>query len=181
MAVGQVSANGIGPSSPVGISVVQNGALVKLFYRGEQSGKVKVTIYNQEGEVVYREILQNTESFMRPYNFASLPHGSYTIELRDNTGRRTQKIDHRLSHEKRPAHLMRMKNDNRYVLSVPNKGKGALTVRIFDDHNRVIYEETEVVDGNFARVYNLNNITGEHIFEVRDASGKINRMSRPLR
>src|SRR5689334_12678949 len=90
IAIGQVSAKGIEPKSPVGISVIKQGAIVKLFYRGEQSGKVKVTIFNEKGDVIYREILANTEQFMRPYNFSSLPEGAYTIELRDDQGRRVE-------------------------------------------------------------------------------------------
>ena len=73
IAIGHMNAKGIEPNSPLGTSIIKKGALVKLFYRGEHSGKVKVTIYDENGTVVFKEVVENHEHFMRPYNFSSLP------------------------------------------------------------------------------------------------------------
>ena len=177
IAIGQVSAKGIEPKSPVGISVIKQGAVVKLFYRGEQSGKVKVTIFNERGDVIYREVLANTDQFMRPYNFSSLPEGEYTIELRDEQGRRVEQVDHKFASEKRTAHLTRLSGPkNRFMLAVPNEGEDDLRIRIMDDRNAVLYEETQHVIGDFAKVYNLHHLTGEHVFEVSDNTGRVSRL-----
>ena len=182
IAVGQLSAKGVEPKSPVGISVIKQGSLVKLFYKGEQSGKVKVTIYNEEGRVVYRETMANTENFMRPYDFSVLPFGTYIIELADAQGKRSQKVKHGLTRQSRAAHLTRLtKKESKYLLTVPNKGQDALTVRIYDDNSRIVYQKTEIVEGNFARVYNLNEISGDHLFEVTDKTGNVNRLIKPIR
>ncbi|MDQ2657871.1 MAG: T9SS type A sorting domain-containing protein, partial [Bacteroidota bacterium] len=164
-----------------GISVIQKGAVVKLFYRGEQSGKVKVTIYNEKGAVVYKEVLEHTDQFMRPYNLSPLPAGDYVIELRDEQATRTQKITHSgKANRKLLAHLRRMNPDeNKYMLAVPNQGKDELTVKIYGQDNTLLYEETEIVDGNFAKLYNLNKVKGDHVFEVADKSGRVNRLSQP--
>jgi hypothetical protein len=181
IAVGHGYANGTEPNSPLGMSVIKHGALVKLFYRGEQSGKVKVTIYNKRGVVVFKETLENTQDFMRPYNFSSLPSGSYTIELCDEQGKRFQKVIHSSAQGKRVAHLTRLhKGENTYVLAVPNKGDDKLTVKIYDQRNSILYEETQVIEGNFAKVYNLNKVGGQHIFEITDKSGRMNRLTKPL-
>lgn len=180
IAIGQVYATGTEPHSPVGISVIQKGAVVKLFYRGEQSGKVKVTIYNEKGVVVYKEVLEDTDQFMRPYNFSPLPAGQYVIELRDEQGTRTQKVTHGNTNRKLLAHLRRMNpGGNTYILAVPNRGKDELTVKIYGEGNTLLYEETEVVDGNFAKLYNLDKVEGKHVFEVADKAGRVNRLSKP--
>lgn len=182
ISVAQVSAKGIEPKSPVGISVIKQGALIKLFYKGGQTGKVKVTIYNPAGGIVFRETMFNTENFMRPYNFAGLPEGDYMIELSDSQGKRSQKIVHRRPDRHRTAYLTRLgKLEQKYMLSVPNEGQDALTVRIYDAHSRMLYSETEIVEGNFAKVYNLNDIRGEHLFEITDKSGRTSRLMKPLR
>src|SRR5687768_9204205 len=100
MAVGFVNANGTNPESPLGMSVIKYKNIVKVFYRGEQAGKVKVTIFNAHGRMVHKETLKNTENFMRPYNFSSLPAGDYTIELSDAKGTRSQKVSYGRDHEK---------------------------------------------------------------------------------
>ena len=180
--VGHVNAMEVEPKSPLGMSVLKNGALVKVFYRGEQSGKVKVTIYNEGGDVVFTETLQKTDQFMRPYNFKALPYGEYTIELADASGARQQKVVHKLVKESRTAHVTRLnRNENRYMLAVPNTGKDALTVRIYDENNRIVFEENQRIHGNFAKVYNLNGIAGEHTFEIVDQHGKTNRLTKSAR
>jgi len=176
LAIGHVNASGVKPDSPVGISVIKKGAVVKLFYRGEQSGKVKVTIYDEDGKVVFTETHNNTEHFMRPYNFSSLPAGNYTIELSDEQGKRFKKVTHSWKTEIRSAHLTRLNdNENKYMLAVPNKGQDALTVRIYDHNYKQLYQETEIINGNFAKVYNLRWRHGPHIFEITDQKGKTNR------
>jgi hypothetical protein len=177
IAIGQVSAKGIEPKSPVGISVLKQGAVVKLFYRGEQSGKVKVTIFNERGDVIYREILANTDQFMRPYNFSSLPQGEYTIELKDEQGRRVLQVNHKFSQEKRTAHLTRLNDhENKFMLAVPNEGPDDLQIRIMDENNAVLYQETEHIEGDFAKVYQFRHVTGPHVFEVSDKMGRVSRL-----
>ena len=178
-AVAQVNANNVDPKSPVGMSVTKSGTIVKLYYRGEQSGKVKVTIYNHRGSVVFKEILKDTEHFMRPYNFASLPDGEYTIELDNESGKRYQKVTYSSPKQEIAAHLIRLsENEKRYMLAVPNVGKQTLTVRIYDGLNNVIFLEMQKVDGNFAKMYNLNAVSGAAIFEVVDNKGNTKRLSK---
>lgn len=176
---GQVNAKGIEPKSPVGMSVLKSGSIVKLFYRGEQPGKVKVKIYNERRHIVFFETLQNTENFMRPYNFSTLPEGEYVIELSDEQATRTQKVSHKSVSTKRIAHLTRLNDEEcKYVLAVPNNGRDALTVRIFDENLKMVYQETQIIDGNFAKVYNLDSIDGEHTFEIEDRDGRVNRLAK---
>ncbi len=178
IAIGQVHATGIEPHSPVGISVIKKGAVVKLFYRGEQSGKVKVTIYNEKGTVVYKEVMTNTDQFMRPYNFSPLPPGEYVIQLSDEQGTRTQKVIHTKANHKLLAHLRRVTpGENTYMLAVPNQGNDELTVKIYGNDNILLYNETEVVQGNFAKLYNLDQVSGQPVFEIADKSGRVNRLT----
>ena len=180
IAIGQINAKGIEPNSPVGTSVIKKGALVKLFYRGEQSGKVKVTIYNSNGSVVFKEVMQNREHFMRPYNFSSLPSGEYTIEISDEQGTRTEKVEHAgRSQQKRAAHLSRLNHSSeKYMLAVPNKGKDELVVKIYNERNAVIYQERARVAGDFAKVYDLSRVKGAHTFEITDKDGRVNRLTK---
>jgi len=184
VAVGYAHANGTSPKSPVGMSVVKSGDLVKLFYRGEKTGKVKVSIYNDKGQKVFVETMRKTEHFMRPYNFSSLPEGDYTIEIADEQGVRSGKVSHSFSSVpgRRFAHLTRLSApESKYLLAVPNATSDELTVRIFDEQNNLLYQETEIVDGNFAKLYNLDKATANPTFEIRDDNGNINRLSKPLR
>lgn len=177
IAIGYVSAIAAEPKSPMGISVIKNGALVKLFYRGEQSGKVKVTIFNDKGDIVFTETMQRMEQFMRPYNFKALPYGEYTIELVDESGKRFERVSHRSVDIKRTAHVTRLAGfDQKYMLAVPNKGKDKLKIRIYGHDDRIVFEEERAIEGDFAKVYNLEEIAGDHTFEIIDQDGRKNRI-----
>lgn len=181
IAIVHVSAIEVEPTSPVGISIVKNGVLVKLFYRGEQSGKVKVTIYNHKGEIVFTETMQHTEQFMRPYNFKALPYGEYTIELVDESGKSYEKVSHGLAKAARTAHVTRLAGSvNKYMLAVPNNGSDKLTIRIYDSTDRILFEEEQAIKGDFAKVYHLQGASGDHTFEVIDQDGRRNRMTKSI-
>ena len=182
IAIGHMNAKGIEPNSPLGTSIIKKGALVKLFYRGEHSGKVKVTIYDENGTVVFKEVVENHEHFMRPYNFSSLPYGEYTIQIADENGTRIEKVEHGVSKKKRPANLWRLNPDsNKYMLSVPRNGSDELVVKIYDERNTVIYQETARMSGDFAKVYDLSQVKGAHTFEITDNNGGVRRLAKPSR
>ena len=182
IAIGHMNAKGIEPNSPLGTSIIKKGALVKLFYRGEHSGKVKVTIYDENGTVVFKEVVENHEHFMRPYNFSSLPSGEYTIHIADENGTRIEKVEHGVSKKKRPANLWRLNPDsNKYMLSVPRNGSDELVVKIYDERNTVIYQETARMSGDFAKVYDLSQVKGAHTFEITDNNGGVRRLAKPSR
>lgn len=181
LAVGVVNANAsnVDPKTPLGMSVVKAGDICKLFYRGEQPGDVRVYIYNEHGRIVFSEVIRKTDNFMRPYDFSSLPEGNYTIALSDGHVKHIGKVGHF-----HPAHILPMrviranKDENRYVLAVPNVGNDVLTIRVFDQRHSLLFEGKEPVNGNFAKVYNLNDVKGEHLFEVTDREGTIGRVTK---
>jgi hypothetical protein len=177
IAVGSASANVSDPKSPVGVSVIKAGTTFKLFYQGVQSGTVKVSISNAKGDIVFSEIMRRTENFMRPYNFSSLPAGEYTITVADENGKLSQKITHSIPKKERVASLSRIQDGGKYLLTVPNVGKESLTIKIFDQADGLLYSNTEIIEGNFAKLYNLLHVTGAITFEVSDQSGKTSRLT----
>jgi hypothetical protein len=158
------------------MSVVKAGNIFKLFYRAEQPGDVHVNIYNKEGQIVFSEVIRKTDNFMRPYNFSTLPEGDYTITLRDGQAKRIEHVRHFHPASSRIVNAIRInKDENRYLLAVPNVGRDVLTIRIFDDSHSLLFEGDESVDGNFAKVYNLNDVKGAQLFEVTDGRGRTGR------
>lgn len=179
VAIGHVNAksDNIGPKTPLGMSVVKTGNIFKLFYRAEEPGDVHVSILNQHGNVVFSEVIRKTDNFMRPYNFSTLPEGDYTIALSDGQMKRTEHVRHFHASSSRIVNAIRInKNENRYVLAVPNTGHDVLTIRVFDDRHSLLFQGREAVDGNFAKVFNLNDVKGTQLFEVTDDHGRTGRV-----
>lgn len=169
-----VNANSmVEPVSPVGMAVVKTGNIFKVYYKGEKAGTVKVFIYNAKGNVVFVETLRKTGSFMRPYNFTSLPEGDYRIVLTDKQGKRTEKVTHTLFSLDEVAFLRQVnKIENRYLLTVLNQGKHPLTVKIYNKDYNLVYQYREMMDDNFVKIYNLNDVPGACTFEITHPTGK---------
>jgi hypothetical protein len=179
---GAVNANEIdNPKASVGMAVMKTGSIVKLFYKGSVAGNVKVAIYNAKGEKVFTEILRNIENFVRPYNLSSLEQGEYTIELEGVDGKQIQKVSYFKGKIEKLMHLVHLQGtDNKYVLSVANKGSEKLQVKIYDGANNLLYNETESFQGDFAKIYNLDKVGEKFLFEVTDQNGVTKSLSYSL-
>jgi len=80
-----VSARGIdGPvkGSSVAVTNVTGSTLYKVYYKSERPGKVKLSIMDENGFILFGETMNKVNGFLRPYNFDGLPEGQYTIRVR---------------------------------------------------------------------------------------------------
>jgi len=161
------------------MAVLKNGSTFRLLYKGIKQSDVKVLILNDENQIVFSEKIKNTDGFARPYNFSELPEGNYSIQLKDQSGVRTETVNHHSKKEsKKTMHLMRVPGTARYILSVPNKGASDLSIAIFNDLDEVMYRSEENISGDFARIYNLGSNAGNFRFVVTDSKGQTNSITK---
>lgn len=160
------------PEEASAMAVTKSGSLVKLFYKGAKDCNVKVTITNSENQVVFEELIRHVDGFMRPYNFSKLPEGDYTIKLVDHLGNKIEKISYRNGKIERLANLIRISGgEDRYLLTISNKGKDKFGVNIYDDKGDLLYTHSEEADGDFAKVYDLSKVSEKFSFVITDKSG----------
>lgn len=167
-----VSAVGKDEPSKAGLAVVpvKGTEIFKVIYKSETAGKVRINLYNASNEVVFTESLSG--GFIRPLNFKGLTPGSYTLEIVDANGKRTEKITYAPSKSTyRIAKLA--KEEGKFLLSVANPSSSVLSVKIFNANGELIHSEVnKEVQVDFAKVYKVTNVTGV-TFEVSDANGKV--------
>ena len=160
------------PGATPSAAVVKTGSTFKLYYKGSQQADVKVSILDAGNHLVFSETIKDVEGFVRPYNFENLPEGDYTIKISDKNGRQIEKISYKQEKSEALSHLLKVAGtDAKYLLTVANRGESDVTVRIYDNANKMIYSQKEKVSSDFAKVYNLEGIGGEFIFEVTDETG----------
>jgi hypothetical protein len=154
------------------MAVLKNGSTFRLLYKGMKQSDVKILILNDENQIVFSEKIKSTDGFARPYNFSNLPEGHYSIQVRDGASTRTETVNHQIKREEKTMHLLRFPGSSKYVLSVPNKGTEDLSITIFNDLNEVLYKTSENISGDFARIYNLGEKSGNFRFVVTDSKGQ---------
>src|SRR6187431_579412 len=160
------------PEEATSMAITKSGSLVKLFYKGAKDCNVRVIISNAKNKVVFEETIKHVDGFMRPYNFSNLEEGDYTVELIDHTGKKIEKISYRNHKIERLAGLIKIsKEEGKYLLTVPNRGENAFDVSIYDLSGALLYRHTEKADGDFAKVYNLSEVSKKFVFIITDKSG----------
>jgi hypothetical protein len=161
------------------MAVLKNGTTIKLLYKGDQQSDVRVSIFNDENQVVFTEKIKNTNGFSRPYNFSELPEGNYSIRLIDNAGIAVEKVVvEKKAEQEKIMHLLRLPGTNKLLLSIPNNGAQDIYVTIYNQTNEVLYEGGQSIQGDFAQVYNLEKYEGSFTFVVSDNKGLSNTMTK---
>lgn len=159
-------------SASIQLALVKKGeATYKLYYQSASAAKIRVTIADAQGKVVYRDWIKSTASFMRPYTFDGLANGAYTVTVDNGTDKQIQVIQHsNTPTDVKAANVLQLA-DNKYLLSV--KGQfvsGKINVKIWDGTTLLHKQQTEV-NGDFGQLFRLENITTPVSFEVTDSKG----------
>ena len=167
--IGAVAGNN--PGAAAGVAVVNTGTTFKLYYKAASESNVKISIFNEEGKMVFTEVLKNIDGFVRPYNLSTAPAGEYTVEVSDQNTTHVEKI---MIGEQREAKLASLNpvigEDGKYLLTVPSTEAKDISIRILAD-NKLVYDEVVAISSNFARIYNLQKVKGELTFEIKDQKG----------
>ena len=169
--------------SPASLSVTASSANVfKINYKANETGTVKISIYDSNNELVFVEVLNNVTSFVRPYNFNELPEGEYTIVVADKNGKQAEKVNYASNKINSFISVSEVADaENKYALSVTNNGTEEVFVRIFDNDYNMIHEQSVQVTGSFGLIYNLNNLKSAAAstvtFEVSTSSGKFEKIT----
>lgn len=155
-------------------AVLKSGSTVKVFYKGDDLTDVKVTILDENDQLVFTEKIKKTNGFTRPYNFSNLPSGNYKIQLVDDSGIQVEHINYAPRPEKRQktSYVARVGGTtDKFILAVPNKGGDKISVTILTDEDAVLYKGDEAIEGDFAKVYTLKHYVGPLRFVVTDSQG----------
>lgn len=176
IASGAAVARRLAPESAANAIVVKSGSTFKVSYNREESSNVKVSIFNDHGQLVFSEVIHKVSSFVRPYNFSGLPEGRYTIEINDGNSKIIESVLHEKTRSEKHVKWVPVNGeDQKFVLSVSNKGTDVITVNIYDVWGNLKHTETQKITGDFAKVYNLKKISGSVLVEVADSKGNIKR------
>lgn len=169
-----LSAFGEEPSNSKGLAVVpvKGSEVIKVIYKGENAGKIKLNIYNEQAQLVFSESINGLDGFIRPLNFNGLAAGQYTFEIIDANGKKTEKVNYQpLAAKASNVHVTKLAGEGKFLLAVAANGKETISVKIFDAANTLVHSESKSVDGAYAQIYTVKNVKGALTFEVTGANG----------
>lgn len=147
------------------VIAMKGSEVIKVIYKGENSGKVKIAIYNAAKEIVFSETRNSIDGFILPLNFSNLQSGEYAIELTDATGTRVEKIDYQPIAIASNFNVAKL-NSGKFLLSVAGTSNEEITVRIYDGGNNLMHFSSKSVSGDLAELYSVKDYRGACTFEV---------------
>ncbi len=176
-----VSARGIDApikgASSVAITNVTGSTLFKLYYKSERMGRVKISIIDEKGSMIFNETLNKVDGFVRPYNFEGLPEGPYTVRVEDENGKTVEKVNYKEGKVEKLIHIQKLPNEeNKYLVSIVSPKPEDVFIYIFDVDGNLIYNEIQSIKGEFAQVYNLQEVKSFTI-EIADKFGELKKVA----
>lgn len=166
-------ASAYGDDGP-GMTVVsfKGSEVFKVIYKGSTSGKVKLNIFDSQGRVIHSGSVAGKDGFICPLNFKGLPSGKYTIELIDDHGSHEEEVDHVQKYERKRIHVSKLvSEDGKFLFTVANAQNEPITIRIYDQYQRLLHTGSKTVNGDVAQVYRMTHGLSHYTFEVSDAAG----------
>jgi len=164
-----------GPESR--LAVIKTGEIIKVIYDGPSSSMVKVTILDADGNEVFAEKVPSDEGFIRPYNFSQMPKADYTICVTDKAGELSETVSTR--DKEWVANVAKLKGpEEKYLVAIPYQGGGEVDIRVYDGNDQLVYSETQAMQSDFAKIYNLKNLDGHASVQVVNQSSGEARSSR---
>jgi hypothetical protein len=162
--------------SPATFAVVaaSKASVYNIYYTSVETGKVKISILNNENQLVFSEVLSNVASFMRPYNFSQLSEGQYTIVVEDKNGKQVEQVNYSMNKVVSFISVKEVANaENKYILNVTNNGTEEVLVKIYSG-SALLHSQNVSVTGNFGLVYNLTKIKSPEAisFSVTTSNGE---------
>lgn len=161
------------PTSLTGTALIKNGSIVKLFYKGTAPTTVKVSILNAKGALVFSETVKNTDGFSRPYNFSDLTYGEYTVEVDNGVSHNVEYVDYTAEGIVKSATMIKLKNENRYMLLVPNKSTAKLNITVVDANGNEVHHSARTLNGDFGTILNVEELNGPFKVRLKDSTGRI--------
>ncbi len=117
-------------------------------------------IKNQKGRVIHWEKIKRQQAFAKRYDFASLPGGEYTVELRTKEGILSETFELE-SGRTQPLYFkpaIQLEPDLIKIAFV-NRKDTPVSVKLYDPGNRVIFEQKVPSQEQFSKGLNVSRLS----------------------
>ncbi|MDN4165492.1 hypothetical protein QWY31_08270 [Cytophagales bacterium LB-30] len=154
----------------VSVTNATQDGIVKLAYVSSESQSVKVSIYNQENELIFSERITE-ESFVRPYNLSDAGEGTYTVVVEDKNGKNASEVVYKKTALASVVHLQNVyPEEGKVFLRINNLDNDDFTVKVYNN-NKLVHKQTIEDQTQWGQVYDVSKLSEGAYFEVTSTKG----------
>lgn len=142
-----VSLSVAGTTNP-DIVIMNTNSIVKVIYQDDEPCAVRVTIHDEDENLVFKETLRQNYGFIRPYELAELPKGQYKVTVENLLGNEIKErvVTNQPVREDLFVQVKKVEDNNkqdRYLFTVADPDYREMTIQILDEERRVLYSDTK--------------------------------------
>lgn len=164
------------------VAIVHNQQHYNLVYKNGPVGKVRIELKNSQGHTIHSKVVKNKVGFSLPYEVSILEPGDYSFKITHADGSSETKdfeikspVENNLV-----ADILDVNDNKKFRLLVVNRKEpqtaSPVWVRIYDENNNLIQEETIKTTRGFRKTYDLSAIDSENFEFVVMNSKEIKRL-----
>ena len=129
---------------------------VQLIFKNDLPENVQVQILNEKNREVFSETIRHQNAFKKPYDLSQLPYGTYTFKVQVDNEAMVHEVDHQAP--RFPGNVKVLteatgKKKTKFMVLGPYSKD--FTLRIYDDKDHLILQESIKSEGNYAKVYSF--------------------------
>jgi hypothetical protein len=145
----------------------------RIVYQAPQIEDVKVLLYDDKNQLVFSEVVEDTDGFAKIYDLSAIREGGYTFELKSKSFSYTEKI----TLETWDAEgIVISAVDGKKVALLGNTDE-AFSLSIVDERGQVVFEDDFKKDQMVKKLYNLQKVDGKTASFVLYKGSKVVRQT----
>lgn len=149
----------------------------KLIYEGEKPSALTLTIFNNQGKVVYNETVKSLKGFIRPVNFKGMAAGTYTIQVKSADQKMEAVVEYAPQSAKAEVSSKAV-DARKFAIMIANQGEETFEVRIYDGERNLVNSYRETVSGSFGKIFNLSHVkSSSFTFEIYNSAGLVDTLT----
>ncbi|MFY0686524.1 MAG: T9SS type A sorting domain-containing protein [Cyclobacteriaceae bacterium] len=144
------------------VVTLENEKSFRVLYQGYQSEDVQVQLINEQGKVMYQEMMKNTQEFAKSYDISQLPDGAYQVEVTSGG----IVYEEQFSISSWNAHNIKIisnQQEGKIALMGQNDSGDYLKVYILDDQGQILFKEKLEKGQDIGKLYNVQQVDSKHI------------------
>ncbi len=151
------------------IAIIQGKEVMKLVYLNEQSNRVLIKVYDEEGHKLVSTGVRSKDGFIQPFNFSEVDEGNYTFEITDDSGTIIENVTLDRS-EVSISTVYKIKDTQKFRVNVLAENDD-VEIRIMDEDMNILHRDSFNEADSFSRVYDLASYKGKGLY-ITVKSGK---------
>ncbi len=136
----------------------QKKAIIRVTNLAEGSTAI-LKIKDTQGHVLHREAIQQSDAYMKKYDFSSLPSGEYLVELSTKGGTITESFD--LTSGKAESQYFKpavQVEPGMIKVAFVNRIASPVSLKLYDRRGDVLYQETVSSQETFSKGLNVSKL-----------------------